>query len=61
MGPDDSMYVEGFASNVFGKADKIDRAGRADLYVEFYSFIWLIGNVKSKFHITVRSVSSLLE
>ncbi|KAI3964545.1 hypothetical protein MKW92_021228 [Papaver armeniacum] len=31
LGPEDSMYVEGFASNVFAKADKIDRAGRADL------------------------------
>ncbi|KAI3973817.1 hypothetical protein MKX01_030393 [Papaver californicum] len=31
LGPEESMYVEGFASNVFGKADKIDRAGRADL------------------------------
>lgn len=31
LGPDDSLYVEGFASNVFAKADKQDRAGRADL------------------------------
>ncbi|OVA10061.1 hypothetical protein BVC80_1755g9 [Macleaya cordata] len=31
LGPEDSMYVEGFASNVFAKADKQDRAGRADL------------------------------
>ncbi|WOL12072.1 hypothetical protein Cni_G20836 [Canna indica] len=30
-GPDDYLYVEGFASNVFAKADKQDRAGRADL------------------------------
>lgn len=29
--PDDSLYLEGFASNVFAKADKQDRAGRADL------------------------------
>ncbi|MQM12632.1 hypothetical protein Taro_045552 [Colocasia esculenta] len=31
LGPEDSLYVEGFASNVFAKADKQDRAGRADL------------------------------
>uniref|UniRef100_A0A7N0VMZ1 Uncharacterized protein n=1 Tax=Kalanchoe fedtschenkoi TaxID=63787 RepID=A0A7N0VMZ1_KALFE len=31
LGPDDSLYLEGFASNVFAKADKQDRAGRADL------------------------------
>lgn len=28
---DDPMYVEGFALNVFAKADKQDRAGKADL------------------------------
>ncbi|CAL9166892.1 unnamed protein product [Musa hybrid cultivar] len=31
LGPDDNLYVEGFASNLFAKADKQDRAGRADL------------------------------
>ncbi|XP_072980154.1 protein HOMOLOG OF MAMMALIAN LYST-INTERACTING PROTEIN 5 [Typha angustifolia] len=31
LGPEDSLYIEGFASNVFAKADKQDRAGRADL------------------------------
>ncbi|XP_077221248.1 protein HOMOLOG OF MAMMALIAN LYST-INTERACTING PROTEIN 5-like isoform X2 [Tasmannia lanceolata] len=31
LGPDDYLHVEGFASNVFSKADKQDRAGRADL------------------------------
>ena len=31
LSPDDNMYVEGFAQNVFVKADKVDRAGRADL------------------------------
>ncbi|EPS64693.1 hypothetical protein M569_10088 [Genlisea aurea] len=31
LGPDDHLHVEGFALNVFGKADKQDRAGRADL------------------------------
>ncbi|KAM0941605.1 putative vacuolar protein sorting-associated protein Vta1 [Dioscorea sansibarensis] len=31
LGPDDNLYVEGFAANVFAKADKQDRAGRADL------------------------------
>jgi vacuolar protein sorting-associated protein VTA1 len=28
---DDPLYVEGFALNVFAKADKQDRAGKADL------------------------------
>ncbi|XP_019459629.1 PREDICTED: protein HOMOLOG OF MAMMALIAN LYST-INTERACTING PROTEIN 5-like isoform X2 [Lupinus angustifolius] len=31
LGHEDNLYVEGFALNVFGKADKQDRAGRADL------------------------------
>ncbi|KAJ6845200.1 MAMMALIAN LYST-INTERACTING PROTEIN 5-like protein [Iris pallida] len=31
LGPEDNLYVEGFASSVFTKADKQDRAGRADL------------------------------
>ncbi|KAG8386080.1 hypothetical protein BUALT_Bualt03G0111700 [Buddleja alternifolia] len=31
LGPDDHLHVEGFALNVFTKADKQDRAGRADL------------------------------
>ncbi|CAH9063851.1 unnamed protein product [Cuscuta epithymum] len=31
LGPDDHLHVEGFASSVFSKADKQDRAGRADL------------------------------
>ncbi|KAG6487532.1 hypothetical protein ZIOFF_056120 [Zingiber officinale] len=31
LGPEDNLYVEGFASNLFAKADKQDRAGRADL------------------------------
>ncbi|GAV85865.1 DUF605 domain-containing protein [Cephalotus follicularis] len=29
--PEDSLHLEGFALNVFAKADKQDRAGRADL------------------------------
>ncbi|KAL2972896.1 hypothetical protein AAZX31_14G018100 [Glycine max] len=29
LGPEDNLYLEGFALNVFGKADKQDRAGRA--------------------------------
>ncbi|RVW79860.1 Protein-like OF MAMMALIAN LYST-INTERACTING PROTEIN 5 [Vitis vinifera] len=33
LGPDDHLHLEGFASNVFARADKQDRAGRADLYV----------------------------
>lgn len=32
LGPDDSLHLEGFALNVFAKADKQDHAGRADLY-----------------------------
>ncbi|AET00604.1 putative vacuolar protein sorting-associate protein Vta1/Callose synthase [Medicago truncatula] len=31
LGPEDNLYLEGFALNVFGKADKQDRAGRADV------------------------------
>ncbi|KAL6999202.1 hypothetical protein U1Q18_000362 [Sarracenia purpurea var. burkii] len=31
LGPDDYLHLEGFASNVFARADKQDRAGRADL------------------------------
>ena len=31
LSPDDNMHVEGFALNVFAKADKQDRAERADL------------------------------
>lgn len=31
LGPDDHLHVEGFGLNVFAKADKQDRAGRADL------------------------------
>lgn len=31
LGPDDHLHVEGFALNVFAKADKQDRAGRSDL------------------------------
>jgi vacuolar protein sorting-associated protein VTA1 len=32
LGSDDHLHVEGFALNVFAKADKQDRAGRADMY-----------------------------
>ncbi|KAI3828336.1 hypothetical protein L1987_02436 [Smallanthus sonchifolius] len=31
LGPDDHLHLEGFASNVFAKADKQDRSGKADL------------------------------
>ncbi|KAM7250859.1 hypothetical protein ACFE04_022742 [Oxalis oulophora] len=31
LSPDDGLHLEGFALNVFAKADKQDRAGRADL------------------------------
>ncbi|CAN6472003.1 unnamed protein product [Victoria cruziana] len=31
LGPDDHLHIEGFALNIFNKADKQDRAGRADL------------------------------
>lgn len=42
LGPEDSLHLEGFALNVFAKADKQDRAGRADLYDKLQSFfIWL--------------------
>lgn len=35
LGPDDNLHIEGFASSVFSKADKQDRAGRSDLYANF--------------------------
>jgi vacuolar protein sorting-associated protein VTA1 len=31
LSPDDNMHMEGFALSVFAKADKQDRAGRADV------------------------------
>ncbi|CAI0379315.1 unnamed protein product [Linum tenue] len=31
LGPEDNYFLEGFAQNLFSKADKQDRAGRADL------------------------------
>ncbi|GMJ15982.1 extensin-like, homolog of mammalian LYST-INTERACTING PROTEIN5 [Hibiscus trionum] len=31
LGPEDNLHLEGFALNVFSKADKQDRAGRSDL------------------------------
>ncbi|GKV38726.1 hypothetical protein SLEP1_g46608 [Rubroshorea leprosula] len=31
LGPEDNLHLEGFALNVFAKADKQDRAGKADL------------------------------
>ncbi|KAG9445291.1 hypothetical protein H6P81_016631 [Aristolochia fimbriata] len=39
LGPEDNLYLEGFALNVFLKADKQDRAGRADLNTDktFYA------------------------
>lgn len=37
LGPDDYLHVEGFALNVFSKADKQDRAGRADMYANFFT------------------------
>lgn len=30
LGPDDRQHCENFAFSVFGRADKVDRAGRAD-------------------------------
>jgi hypothetical protein len=41
LGPEDHLHLEGFALNVFAKADKQDRAGRADLYVKF-CFLYMI-------------------
>jgi vacuolar protein sorting-associated protein VTA1 len=32
LSSDDNMHMEGFALGVFAKADKQDRAGRADAY-----------------------------
>ncbi|KAK4491752.1 hypothetical protein RD792_002527 [Penstemon davidsonii] len=45
LGPDDHLHVEGFALNVFAKADKQDRAGRADLFENFldlFSYSYLV-------------------
>ena len=40
LSADDNMHMEGFALQVFAKADKQDRAGRADLYVSTrYPFV----------------------
>jgi hypothetical protein len=40
LSTDDNMHMEGFALQVFAKADKQDRAGRADLYVSTqYPFV----------------------
>lgn len=36
LAPDDHLHLEGFALNVFAKADKQDRAGRADMYNNMY-------------------------
>lgn len=36
LSSDDHLHLEGFALNVFAKADKQDRAGRADMYVSMY-------------------------
>jgi hypothetical protein len=35
LGPDDNLHVEGFALNVFAKADKQDHAGWADMYYTY--------------------------
>lgn len=42
LGPEDNLYLEGFALNVFGKADKQDRAGRADLYDKITFFLFVL-------------------
>lgn len=54
LGPEDNLYIEGFASNVFAKADKQDRAGRADLYHSPLSFFVL------KFQIRLQFFASLV-
>jgi len=46
IGPEDNLYLEGFALNVFGKADKQDRAGRADLYDNIYHSLFVILNAR---------------
>ena len=38
LGPEDNLYLEGFALNVFGKVDKQDRVGRAYLYYKITLF-----------------------
>lgn len=39
LGPDDQLHLEGFGLGVFAKADKQDRANRADLYETSTSFL----------------------
>ena len=38
LGPEDNLYLEGFALNVFGKAEKQNHAERADLYYKITLF-----------------------
>ncbi|CAI6011684.1 unnamed protein product [Closterium sp. NIES-65] len=40
LSPDDGLHVEGFAQRVFSKADKQDRAGRADMCVASHGLPW---------------------
>ncbi|KAG6503365.1 hypothetical protein ZIOFF_035677 [Zingiber officinale] len=46
LGPEDNLYVEGFASNLFAKADKQDRAGRADLLTMVGKLIWKAADIR---------------
>ncbi|CAI5468033.1 unnamed protein product, partial [Closterium sp. Yama58-4] len=45
LSPDDGLHVEGFAQRVFSKADKQDRAGRADMCVVAHGVPWRGGIV----------------
>jgi len=38
LGLEENLYLKGFALNVFGRADKQDRARRADLYYKITLF-----------------------
>lgn len=42
LGPEDNLHIEGFALNVFAKADKQDRAGRGDLYANYFTCLFPI-------------------
>lgn len=56
LGPDDHLHLEGFASNVFAKADKQDRAGRADLYDKFFFLKFYydyLGSINSQIEVRI--------
>ncbi|CAN0900943.1 Protein HOMOLOG OF MAMMALIAN LYST-INTERACTING PROTEIN 5 [Linum grandiflorum] len=69
LGPEDNYYLEGFAQNVFSKADKQDRAGRADLSTAktfyaasiFFEIINQFGPLQSEMLSDIYAASALLQ